>query len=69
MKQTPVIQLGDMKKLKVDTFCVTVATTSHIRVSNQGWFFRSCTDCSCKADGSVPPYKCKKGHMTSDPPI
>ncbi|MCH96403.1 hypothetical protein A2U01_0017389 [Trifolium medium] len=36
MKQVRVISLGDMKKLKVDTFCVTVATTSHVRVSNQG---------------------------------
>ncbi|WJX32236.1 hypothetical protein P8452_20581 [Trifolium repens] len=31
MKQACVISLGDMKKLKVDTFCVTVAITSHVR--------------------------------------
>ncbi|GAU51524.1 hypothetical protein TSUD_413880 [Trifolium subterraneum] len=40
MKQARIISIAEMKKLKVDTFCVTVATTSHIRVSNQGWFFR-----------------------------
>ncbi|KAK2353693.1 replication protein A 70 kDa DNA-binding subunit B [Trifolium repens] len=31
MKQACVISLGDMKNLKVDTFCVIVATNSHIR--------------------------------------
>ncbi|GAU45447.1 hypothetical protein TSUD_107390 [Trifolium subterraneum] len=69
MKHARVVQLGDMKKLKVETYCVTLATTSHIRVSNQGWYFRSCFECSCKADGDSPPYECKKGHFTQDPQI
>ncbi|GAU17227.1 hypothetical protein TSUD_324300 [Trifolium subterraneum] len=69
MKHARVIQLRDMKKLKVETYCVTLATTSHIRVSNQDWYFRSCFECSCKADGDSPPYECKKGHFTQDPQI
>ncbi|XP_045789228.1 uncharacterized protein LOC123884216 isoform X5 [Trifolium pratense] len=67
--QARVIGLGDMKKLKADTYCVTVVTTSHIRVSNQGWFFRSCPDCSCRADGTEPPFQCRKGHQTDNPII
>ncbi|MCH97404.1 hypothetical protein A2U01_0018399, partial [Trifolium medium] len=46
MTKARVISLADMKKLKVDTYCVTVVTTSHIRVSNQGWYFRGCHDCT-----------------------
>ncbi|KAK2444080.1 hypothetical protein QL285_015134 [Trifolium repens] len=55
-----------MKKLKQDTYCVTTATTDKIRVSNQGWYFRGCHDCSCKAEGVAPPYVCKKGHNTHE---
>ncbi|GAU45084.1 hypothetical protein TSUD_85700 [Trifolium subterraneum] len=69
MKQARVIRLGDMKKLKSETFCVTVVTTSHIKVSNQGWFFRACTDCSCKAEGIAPPYTCRKEHKSYNPTI
>jgi hypothetical protein len=49
-----------------DTYCVTTATTDKIRVSNQGWYFRGCHDCSCKAEGVAPPYVCKKGHNTHE---
>ncbi|GAU49127.1 hypothetical protein TSUD_376700 [Trifolium subterraneum] len=69
MKQARILPIADMKKLKVDTFCVTVATTSHIRVNNQRWFFRGCHECSFKADGNEPPFICRKGHSTSDPLI
>ncbi|GAU19168.1 hypothetical protein TSUD_89330 [Trifolium subterraneum] len=65
IKQARVLTLGAMRKLKVDTFCVTVATTSHVKVSNGGWYFRGCQDCSCKAEGSVPPFICKNGHKTN----
>ncbi|WJX70134.1 hypothetical protein P8452_54278 [Trifolium repens] len=69
LKQARVVTLGEMKKLKQDTFCVTVVTTSHIRVSNQGWYFFACPDCNCKAEGFQPPYVCKKGHKTDVPNI
>jgi hypothetical protein len=52
-----------------DTYCVTVASTDKIKLSNQGWFFYGCTDCSLKCDGTEPPFVCKKGHQTSDPLI
>ncbi|KAK2366319.1 hypothetical protein QL285_079715 [Trifolium repens] len=61
LKQARVMTLSEMKKLKQDTYCVTTATTDKIRVSNQGWYFRGCHDCSCKAEGVAPPYVCKKG--------
>ncbi|WJX64181.1 hypothetical protein P8452_48995 [Trifolium repens] len=69
LKQARVISLADMKKLKQDTFCVTVVTTSHIRVSNQGWYFFACPDCNCKAEGFQAPYVCKKGHKIDVPNI
>ncbi|WJX42669.1 hypothetical protein P8452_29876 [Trifolium repens] len=69
LKHARVVTLGEMKKIKQDTFCVTVVTTSHIRVSNQGWYFFACPDCNCKAEGFQPPYVCKKGHKTDVPNI
>ncbi|WJX54921.1 hypothetical protein P8452_40751 [Trifolium repens] len=69
MKQARIVTLAEMKKLKVDTYCVTVASTDKIKLSNQGWFFYGCTDCSLKCDGTEPPFVCKKGHQTSDPLI
>ncbi|KAK2361746.1 hypothetical protein QL285_086866 [Trifolium repens] len=61
IKQTRIVTLGDMKKLKVDTYCVTVVTADKIQVSNQGWFFYRCTECSCKAEGNEPLFVRKKG--------
>jgi hypothetical protein len=52
-----------------DTYCVTVASTDKIRLSNQGWFFYGCTECSLKCEGTESPFVCKKGHRTSDPLI
>ncbi|GAU46241.1 hypothetical protein TSUD_280680 [Trifolium subterraneum] len=69
MKGARILPIAEIKKLKKETFCVTVATTSHIRVSNQGWFFRGCHDCSFKADGNEPPFTCRDGHTTDDPII
>ncbi|KAK2363415.1 hypothetical protein QL285_088405 [Trifolium repens] len=69
MKQARIVTISEMKKLKVDTYCVTVASTDKIRLSNQGWFFYGCTECSLKCEGTEPPFVCKKGHRTSDPLI
>ncbi|GAU22595.1 hypothetical protein TSUD_134950 [Trifolium subterraneum] len=69
MKQAHVISLGDMKKLKTETFCVTVVTTSHIRVSNQGWFFYGFHDCPRKVEDKGGFYECIKEHKTTDPII
>ncbi|GAU12584.1 hypothetical protein TSUD_131940 [Trifolium subterraneum] len=69
MNTARVISLGEMKKLRTETRCVTVATTSHIRVSNGGWFFYGCKECSRKAAGFEPPFKCIKEHETNDPII
>ncbi|WJX81040.1 hypothetical protein P8452_63970 [Trifolium repens] len=69
MKQARIVNLSDMKKLKVDTYCVTVVTTDQIKVSNQGWFYYGCPDCGLKADGKEPPFICKKGHQTNNPLI
>jgi hypothetical protein len=96
MKQARIVNLSDMKKLKLvwscfcdsisrhmnhihhltnifhsiqDTYCVTVVTADHIRVTNQGWFFYACPDCGLKADGKEPPFVCKKGHQTNNPLI
>ncbi|WJX60441.1 hypothetical protein P8452_45648 [Trifolium repens] len=51
MKGAHILSLGDMKKLKVDTYCVTTVTTKKVRVSNHGWFFRACRECNLKAEG------------------
>ncbi|WJX76153.1 hypothetical protein P8452_59600 [Trifolium repens] len=69
MKQARIVTISEMKKLKVDTYCVTVASTDKIRLSNQGWFFYGCTECSLKCEGTEPPFICKKGHQTTDPLI
>ncbi|KAK2356384.1 hypothetical protein QL285_093721 [Trifolium repens] len=69
MKGARILSLGDMKKLKVDTYCVTTVTTKKVRVSNHGWFFRACRECNLKVEGKVPPYICKKGHQENDPLI
>ncbi|XP_045816584.1 uncharacterized protein LOC123909747 isoform X1 [Trifolium pratense] len=73
MNHAHVLSLGAMKKLKKETYCVTVVTTSHIRVSNGGWFFYGChdgeNDCSLKCEGSELPFVCRKSHFTTDPLI
>ncbi|KAK2411014.1 replication protein A 70 kDa DNA-binding subunit B [Trifolium repens] len=69
MKGARILSLGDMKKLKVDTYCVTTVTTKKVKVSNHEWFFRACRECNLKAEGKVPPYICKKGHQENDPLI
>ncbi|KAK2352860.1 hypothetical protein QL285_090565 [Trifolium repens] len=69
MKGARILSLGDMKKLKVDTYCVTTVTTKKVKVSNHGWFFRACRECNLKAEGKVPPFICKKGHQENDPLI
>ncbi|WJX68256.1 hypothetical protein P8452_52644 [Trifolium repens] len=69
IKGARILSLGDMKKLKVDTYCVTVVMTKKVKVSNYGWFFRACRECNLKAEGKVPPYICKKGHQETEPLI
>ncbi|GAU36986.1 hypothetical protein TSUD_150230 [Trifolium subterraneum] len=67
MKNARALRLAEMKSLRTDTICVTVVKTSHIRISNQGWFFRSCRDCNKKAEGLEPPFICNLGHKSNDP--
>ncbi|WJX14832.1 hypothetical protein P8452_05041 [Trifolium repens] len=69
MKHASIVSLADMKKLKKETFCVTVVTLDQIIPTNQGWYFLACKDCNCKTEGFEPPYVCKKGHKTVDPLI
>ncbi|KAK2392301.1 hypothetical protein QL285_065676 [Trifolium repens] len=69
MKNACVIRLGDIKKLKTDTLCVTVVNTNQVLVSAEGWFFRSCEQCNKKAAGLKPPFVCKEGHQSLDPPV
>ncbi|WJX16898.1 DNA helicase [Trifolium repens] len=69
MKDAQVVRLADMKKMNEDTLCVCVVTTSHVKLSSQGWYFMSCTECQTKAEGNEPPFVCKKGHKTTDPVI
>ncbi|XP_045805054.1 uncharacterized protein LOC123898203 isoform X2 [Trifolium pratense] len=73
MRNAQVLSLGAMKKLKKDAVCVTVVSTSHIRVSNGGWFFYACNDgrndCSLKCEGSELPFVCRKSHTTNDPRV
>ncbi|KAK2433427.1 replication protein A 70 kDa DNA-binding subunit B [Trifolium repens] len=69
MKHASIVSLADMKKLKKETFCVTVVTLDQIIPTNQGWYFLACKDCNCKTEGFEPPYVCKRGHKTVDPLI
>jgi hypothetical protein len=50
-----------------DKICVTVGTTSHVRVSNNGWYFHGCIDCIKQCYGSTPTFKCRDGHSTEVP--
>ncbi|MCI24420.1 replication factor-a protein 1 (Rpa1) family protein, partial [Trifolium medium] len=52
-----------------ETFCVTVVTTSHLKVSNQGWYFLGCHECPRKVEAKGGQYECIKKHKTDNPLI
>ncbi|KAK2393365.1 hypothetical protein QL285_055324 [Trifolium repens] len=63
----PIMKIKDMVNLKKDKIYVTVGTTLHVRVSNNGWYFHGYTDCIKQCYGLTPPFKCRDGHSSEVP--
>ncbi|XP_058728348.1 uncharacterized protein LOC131600162 [Vicia villosa] len=58
------LPLSQLKQLREDTFCATVAKTRKLIASSYGWYYRCRHACTKAARGDKPPYECDNHHLT-----
>ncbi|XP_058741854.1 replication protein A 70 kDa DNA-binding subunit B-like [Vicia villosa] len=58
------LPLSQLKQLREDTFCATVAKTRKLIASSYGWYYRCCHACTKAARGDKTPYECDNHHLT-----
>ncbi|KAI5447932.1 hypothetical protein KIW84_015394 [Lathyrus oleraceus] len=61
------MSLSQFCKIKHETLCVTVATTSKFVVSKYRWYYYGCTRCSSKAPNPEKAYECSCGQKVEQP--
>ncbi|WJX78859.1 hypothetical protein P8452_62041 [Trifolium repens] len=68
--KAPATHISELLSLPDEEIVTTVATTHHVCVSKNGWFYLSCAECPKALITDTPPFQCKtKEHATLNPLI